>query len=87
MRRFCKHIGALMLALPEDAARGVLEGIKRQAAVGIQPVFGERGHAINNGILIEYVTTKRVTLLNYHKAQSSERRYLGSKLSVPMSLL
>ncbi len=29
-RRFCKHIGALMLALPEDAARGVLEGIKRQ---------------------------------------------------------
>ncbi len=29
-RRFCKHIGALMLALPEEAARGVLEGIKRQ---------------------------------------------------------
>ncbi len=29
-KRFCKHIGALMLALPEDAARGVLEGIKRQ---------------------------------------------------------
>ncbi|MCE8426431.1 MAG: hypothetical protein J5U17_11720 [Candidatus Methanoperedens sp.] len=29
-RRFCKHIGALMLALPEDAARGVLEGIKKQ---------------------------------------------------------
>jgi hypothetical protein len=29
-RHFCKHIGALMLALPEDAARGVLEGIKRQ---------------------------------------------------------
>ncbi len=29
-RRFCKHIAALMLALPEDAARGVLEGIKRQ---------------------------------------------------------
>ncbi|MCZ7397430.1 MAG: hypothetical protein O8C59_02835 [Candidatus Methanoperedens sp.] len=29
-RRFCKHIGALMLALPEDAARGVLEGIKGQ---------------------------------------------------------
>jgi uncharacterized protein YecE (DUF72 family) len=29
-RRFCKHIGALMLALPEDAARSVLEGIKRQ---------------------------------------------------------
>jgi len=28
-RRFCKHIGALMLALPEDAARGVLLGIKR----------------------------------------------------------
>ncbi len=28
--RFCKHIGALLLALPEDAARGVLEGIKRQ---------------------------------------------------------
>jgi uncharacterized protein YecE (DUF72 family) len=29
-KQFCKHIGALMLALPEDAARGVLEGIKRQ---------------------------------------------------------
>jgi len=29
-RRFCKHIGALMLALPEDVARGVLEGVKRQ---------------------------------------------------------
>jgi hypothetical protein len=29
-KRFCKHIGALMLVLPEDAARGVLEGIKRQ---------------------------------------------------------
>jgi hypothetical protein len=29
-KRFCKHIGALMLALPEDAARSVLEGIKRQ---------------------------------------------------------
>ncbi len=29
-RRFCKHIGALMLALPEDAARSALEGIKRQ---------------------------------------------------------
>ena len=29
-RRFCKHIGALMLALPEDDARGVLEGIRRQ---------------------------------------------------------
>jgi uncharacterized protein YecE (DUF72 family) len=29
-KRFCKHIGALMLALPEDAARIVLEGIKRQ---------------------------------------------------------
>ncbi len=29
-RKFCKHIGALMLALPEDAASGVLEGIKRQ---------------------------------------------------------
>ncbi len=29
-RRFCRHIGALILALPEDAARGVLEGIKRQ---------------------------------------------------------
>lgn len=28
--RFCKHIGALLLALPEDAARGVLEAIKRQ---------------------------------------------------------
>jgi uncharacterized protein YecE (DUF72 family) len=28
--RFCKHIGALMLALPENAARGVLEGIRRQ---------------------------------------------------------
>ncbi len=29
-KRFCKHIGALILALPEDAARGVLEGVKRQ---------------------------------------------------------
>ncbi len=29
-RRFCKHIGALMLALSEETARGVLEGIKRQ---------------------------------------------------------
>ncbi|VVB53448.1 Uncharacterised protein [uncultured archaeon] len=29
-RRFCKHIGALMLALPEDTARSVLERIKRQ---------------------------------------------------------
>ncbi len=29
-KRFCKHIGALILALPEDAARVVLEGIKRQ---------------------------------------------------------
>ncbi len=29
-RRFCKHIGALMLALPEETARGVLEGIRRQ---------------------------------------------------------
>ncbi len=29
-RRFCKHIGALMLALPEDAARGVLERIRKQ---------------------------------------------------------
>jgi hypothetical protein len=29
-RRFCKHIGALMLALPEDVTRVVLEGIKRQ---------------------------------------------------------
>jgi hypothetical protein len=28
-KRFCKHIGALMLALPEDAARGVLLGLKR----------------------------------------------------------
>ncbi len=28
-KRFCKHIGALMLALPEDAAIGVLEGMKR----------------------------------------------------------
>jgi hypothetical protein len=28
--RFCKHIGVLMLALPEDAARNVLESIKRQ---------------------------------------------------------
>jgi len=28
-RMFCKHIGALMLSLPEDAARGVLLGIKR----------------------------------------------------------
>jgi len=26
--RFCKHIGALMLALPEDTARAVLENIK-----------------------------------------------------------
>ncbi len=29
-KRFCKHICALMLVLPEEAARGVLEGIKRQ---------------------------------------------------------
>ncbi|WAM22813.1 MAG: DUF72 domain-containing protein (plasmid) [Candidatus Methanoperedens sp.] len=29
-RRFCKHIGALMLALPEDVAIGVLYGIKRE---------------------------------------------------------
>ncbi len=29
-RRFCKHIGALMLVLPEDAARLILERIKRQ---------------------------------------------------------
>jgi len=29
-KRFCKHIGALMLALPEDDARVVLEGIKMQ---------------------------------------------------------
>jgi len=29
-RRFCKHIGALILSLPEDAARDVLLGIKRQ---------------------------------------------------------
>ncbi|HMB45908.1 MAG TPA: DUF72 domain-containing protein [Candidatus Methanoperedens sp.] len=29
-KRFCKHIGALMLALPEDAARSVLAGIKRE---------------------------------------------------------
>ncbi|NJD78012.1 MAG: DUF72 domain-containing protein [Candidatus Methanoperedens sp.] len=29
-KRFCKHIGALMLALPEGAARSVLEGINRQ---------------------------------------------------------
>jgi uncharacterized protein YecE (DUF72 family) len=29
-RRFCKHIGALMLALPDDAARGVLLGLKRE---------------------------------------------------------
>jgi uncharacterized protein YecE (DUF72 family) len=28
--RFCKHIGALMLALPEDTARALLENIKRQ---------------------------------------------------------
>ena len=28
-KSFCKHIGALMLSLPEDAARGVLLGIKR----------------------------------------------------------
>ena len=27
-RRFCKHIGALMLALPEDMARSVLERIR-----------------------------------------------------------
>jgi len=29
-RRFCKHIGVLMLALPEDVAIGVLHGIKRE---------------------------------------------------------
>ncbi len=29
-KRFCKHMGALMLALPESVARGVIEGIKRQ---------------------------------------------------------
>jgi len=29
-KRFCKHIGALILALPEDAARGILLGIKRE---------------------------------------------------------
>ena len=29
-RLFCKHVGALILALPEDAARQVLEGMKRQ---------------------------------------------------------
>ena len=29
-RRFCKPIGALMLAMPEDVARGVLLGIKRE---------------------------------------------------------
>ena len=29
-KRFCKHIGALMLALPEDTARSVLERIKMQ---------------------------------------------------------
>jgi hypothetical protein len=29
-KRFCKHIGALMLALPEDEARDVLLGIKRE---------------------------------------------------------
>ncbi len=29
-RQFCKHIGALILALPENAARCVLESIKRQ---------------------------------------------------------
>ena len=29
-RRLCKHIGALVLALPEDRARMVLENIKRQ---------------------------------------------------------
>jgi hypothetical protein len=28
-KRFCKHIGALMLALPEEVARGMLLGIKR----------------------------------------------------------
>jgi len=27
---FCKHIGALMFALPEEVARLVLQGIKRQ---------------------------------------------------------
>ncbi len=30
LMRFCKHIGALMLALSDDTARGMLEGIKRQ---------------------------------------------------------
>jgi hypothetical protein len=29
-KRFCKHIGVLMLALPEEVARGVLLGIKRE---------------------------------------------------------
>ncbi len=29
-KRFCKHIGALMLALPEDMARSVLSGIKTE---------------------------------------------------------
>ena len=29
-KRFCKHIGALMLAIPEDVARGVLLGIKME---------------------------------------------------------
>jgi hypothetical protein len=29
-RRFCKHIGALVLALPEDTARMVLESIRGQ---------------------------------------------------------
>ncbi|MCE8426715.1 MAG: DUF72 domain-containing protein [Candidatus Methanoperedens sp.] len=29
-KRFCKHIGALMLALPDDTSKGVLLGIKRE---------------------------------------------------------
>ncbi len=44
-RRFCKHIGALMLAMPEDATRGVLDGIKRQLWEFSQ-VYGERGSVI-----------------------------------------
>jgi hypothetical protein len=29
-KRFCKHIGALLLVLPEDTARAVLESVKGQ---------------------------------------------------------
>lgn len=44
-RRFCKHVGALMLALPEDVTRGVLEGIKRQQWEFSQ-YTGERGSSM-----------------------------------------